>query len=91
EWAQTDFAALAAGAVVTTVYASSSPSQLRYLLEDPEATVVVAENGEMLEDVLAVRDDLDHDLDAIVTVDEVDGDAVEADDLDDVYGLGEVH
>ncbi|RLM63564.1 long-chain fatty acid--CoA ligase [Halorubrum sp. Atlit-8R] len=91
EWAQTDFAALAAGAVVTTVYASSSPSQLRYLLEDPEATVVVAENGEMLEDVLAVRDDLDHDLDAIVTVDEVDGDAVDADDLDDVYSLGEVH
>jgi long-chain acyl-CoA synthetase len=91
EWAQTDFAALAAGAVVTTVYASSSPSQLRYLLEDPEATVVVAENAEMLADVLAVRGDLDHDLDAIVTVDEVDGDAVEADDLDDVYGLGDVH
>ncbi|QAU11854.1 long-chain fatty acid--CoA ligase [Halorubrum sp. BOL3-1] len=72
EWAQTDFAALAAGAVVTTVYASSSPTQLRYLLEDPEATVVVAETREMLGDVLRVRDDLEHDLDAIVTVDDVD-------------------
>jgi long-chain acyl-CoA synthetase len=91
EWAQTDFAALAAGAVVTTVYASSSPSQLRYLLEDPEATVVVAENREMLDDVLSVRGDLDHDLDAIVTVDEVDTEDVEADDADDVYTLSEVH
>ncbi|MDB9253497.1 AMP-dependent synthetase/ligase [Halorubrum ezzemoulense] len=94
EWAQTDFAALAAGAVVTTVYASSSPSQLRYLLEDPEATVVVAENREMLREVLAVRGDLEHDLDAIVTLDEVDtddlGDDADA-DVDDVYTLGEVH
>jgi len=90
EWAQTDFAALAAGAVVTTVYASSSPSQLRYLLEDPGATVVVAENREMLADVLAVRDDLEHDLDAIVTVDDVDADDLDG-DADDVYGLGEVH
>ncbi|VTT88344.1 Long-chain-fatty-acid--CoA ligase [Halorubrum sp. DM2] len=97
EWAQADFAALAAGAVVTTVYASSSPTQLRYLLEDPEATVVVAENREMLGDVLSVRDDLEHDLDAIVTVDDVDADAVAAEidgngpTTDDVYTLGEVH
>ncbi|ELZ34706.1 AMP-dependent synthetase/ligase [Halorubrum distributum] len=103
EWAQTDFAALAAGAVVTTVYASSSPRQLRYLLEDPEATVVVAESREMLEDVLAVRGDLEHDLDAIVTVDDVDTDEISTADvgvdadalddgaLDDVYTLGEVH
>ena len=91
EWAQTDFAALAAGAVVTTVYASSSPSQLRYLLEDPEASVVVVENREMLDDVLAVRDDLDHELNAIVTVDGVDTAELEGDDADDVYTLGEVH
>ncbi|MGM0448582.1 MAG: AMP-dependent synthetase/ligase [Methanobacteriota archaeon] len=91
EWAQTDFAALAASAVVTTVYASSSPSQLRYLLEDPEATVVVVENREMLDDVLAVRGDLDHDLDAIVTVDDVEIDKISVADADDVYTLGEVH
>jgi len=97
EWAQTDFAALAAGAAVTTVYASSSATQLRYLLEDPEATVVVAENREMLADVLRVRDDLEHDLDAIVTVDDVAADAVAAEvgdgeaAADDVYTLGEVH
>ncbi|RAW44400.1 long-chain fatty acid--CoA ligase [Halorubrum sp. 48-1-W] len=99
EWAQVDFAALAAGAVVTTVYASSSPSQVRYLLEDPKATVVVVENRGLLEEVLGVRDDLAHDLDAIVTMDEVAvADADEATDLDvdpanadDVYTLGELH
>ena len=96
EWAQTDFAALAAGAAVTTVYASSSPNQLQYLLEDPEATVVVAEDREMLADVLRVRDDLEHELDAIVTVDDVDAEAVAAEvggagPVDDVYTLGEVH
>jgi len=41
---------LAAGATVTTVYASSSPNQVRYLIEDPEATVVVAENRELLDE-----------------------------------------
>ena len=102
EWAQTDFAALAAGAVVTTVYASSSPDQLRYLLEDPEASVVVAENRELLEEVRSVADDLDHGLDAVVTVDDVDTSDLTADgsageagatslDADDVFTLGEVH
>ena len=102
EWAQTDFAALSAGAVVTTVYASSSPDQLRYLLEDPEATVVVAENRELLDQVLSVADDLDHGLDAVVTFDDVDtGDLAVGDAAghagatslgsDDVYTLGEVH
>ena len=103
EWAQTDFAALAAGATVTTVYASSSPRQVRYLLADPEATVVVAENRDLLDEVLEVVDDLDHELDAVVTFDDIDPDAVarrlegDAGDepsalsVDDVYTLGEVH
>ena len=102
EWAQTDFAALAAGAVVTTVYASSSSEQVRYLLEDPAATVVVAENRELLDEVLAVVDDLVHELDAIVTFDDVDRSDLDvgsnagpagATTLDegDVYTLGEIH
>ena len=91
EWAQVDFAALSAGAVVTTVYASSSADGLRYLLEDPGATVVVAENRARLEEVVAVRDDLDHELDAIVTMDDVDVGDLDAAAVDDVYTLGEVH
>ncbi|KKF39262.1 AMP-dependent synthetase and ligase [Halorubrum saccharovorum] len=104
EWAQTDFAALAAGATVTTVYASSSPNQVRYLIEDPEATVVVAEDRELLDEVLGVAGDLEHDLDAIVTFDDVDATNLDAEmggaggdddgaglSADDVYTLGEVH
>ncbi|GAB7090072.1 long-chain fatty acid--CoA ligase [Halorubrum luteum] len=90
EWAHADFAALAAGAVVTTVYSSSSPSQLTYLLEDPEATVVVAENRDLLDEVVAVHGDLDHELEAIVTLDDVDADALD-DDAPDVFTLGELH
>ena len=96
EWAQTDFAALAAGGVVTTVYASSSPEQVRYLLEDPGATVAVVENRDLLDEVLAVADDLSRDLDAIVSFDDVDAADLDLGDgtalaADDVYTLGEVH
>ncbi|MFB6169643.1 MAG: long-chain fatty acid--CoA ligase [Haloarculaceae archaeon] len=71
EWAQTDLALLAAGAVVTTVYTESSTAQVEYLLADPGATGVVVENAELLETVLAVEDDLD--LSFVVVMDEVEG------------------
>ncbi|NHN46793.1 long-chain fatty acid--CoA ligase [Halostella sp. JP-L12] len=83
EWAQCDFALLAAGAAVTTVYKGSSESQVRYLLDDPDATAVVVEGEEQLDRVLAVEDDLD--LEFVVTMDDVDS------DREDVYGLAEVH
>ncbi|MFD1565541.1 AMP-dependent synthetase/ligase [Haloarchaeobius amylolyticus] len=85
EWAQSDFALLSAGAVVTTVYTSSSPDQVRYLLDDPDADGVVVENEALLERVLEVEDDLD--LDFLVSIDELDG----YDDRDDILTLGEVY
>jgi long-chain acyl-CoA synthetase len=85
EWAQSDFALLAAGCVVTTVYTDSSPNQVEYLLSDPEATGVVVENEKLLERVFEVEDELD--LEVIVLVDEPD----EEYDRDDIYTLGEVH
>ncbi len=85
EWAQSDFALLAAGAVVTTVYRSSSESQVEYLLGDPEATAVVVENETLLERVLAVEDSLD--LEFIVVMDSLSREY----DRDDVYTLAEVH
>ncbi|WP_408959775.1 AMP-dependent synthetase/ligase [Natrinema sp. 74] len=85
EWAQSDFALLSAGAVVTTVYTSSSPDQARYLLDDPDATGVVVENQALLETVLEVEDDLN--LEFIVSIDELEG----YDDRDDVCTLGEVY
>ncbi|WP_254765973.1 AMP-dependent synthetase/ligase [Salinilacihabitans rarus] len=88
EWAQCDFALLSAGAVVTTVYESSSPDQVRYLLDDPDATGVVVENEELLERVVAVEDDLD--LEFIVTMDDLPAGSEYA-DRRDVHTLGEVY
>ena len=85
EWAQSDLGLLAAGGVVTTVYTESSPTQVQYLLSDPEAGGVVVENGELLERVLEVEDELD--LGFVVVIDEFEG----HDDRDDVYTLAEVH
>ncbi|MEM4780979.1 MAG: AMP-binding protein, partial [Halalkalicoccus sp.] len=84
EWAQADFGLLAAGAVVTTIYAGSSPNQVEYLLSDPEASAVVVENEERLERVLQVEDALD--LSAIVVIDRIEG----YDDREDVLTLGDV-
>ncbi|MGQ4556677.1 AMP-binding protein [Halobellus sp. GM3] len=92
EWAQTDFALLAAGGVVTTVYTSSSRSQVRYLLSDPGASGVVVENAELLSRVLAVEEELD--LEFIAVIDELpdgSGMAGAVRDRDDVYTLGEIH
>ncbi|WP_435183129.1 AMP-dependent synthetase/ligase [Halobellus sp. EA9] len=92
EWAQTDFALLAAGAVVTTVYTSSSESQVEYLLSDPDAAGVVVENAELLSRVLAVEADLD--LSFVVVVDDLpdgSGMAGAVRDRDDVLSLGEVY
>ncbi len=86
EWAQSDFALLAAGAVVTTVYTSSTPEKAGYLLSDPGASGVVVENEELLERVLAVEDRLD--LEFIVVVDRLDGAYA---DRDDVRTLADVH
>ncbi len=85
EWAQTDFALLGIGSVITTVYTSSSPEQVRYLLDDPNASGVVVENEELVERVLEVEDELD--LEFIVSIDRLEG----YDDRDDIMTLAEVH
>ncbi len=85
EWAQTDFALLAAGAVVTTVYRNSSVSQVEYLLGDPEATAVVVENEDLLERVFEAEENLD--LEFVVVMDGLSRDY----DRDDIHTLAEVH
>ena len=86
EWAQTDFALLSAGAVVTTVYTESEPERIRYLLDDPGATGVVVENADLLEKLLEVEDELD--LDFVAVVDEYETDREDIHTLADVYQLG---
>jgi long-chain acyl-CoA synthetase len=88
EWAQTDFALLAAGGVVTTVYEGSSPRQAEYLLEDPNATGVVVESEDQLDRVISVEDQLD--LEFIVVMDQYD-EHDDAYDREDILTLAEVH
>jgi long-chain acyl-CoA synthetase len=85
EWAQTDLAVLTAGGVVTTVYTASTADQVRYLVDDPGASVVVAENQALLSTLFEVEDDLD--LDFVVSVDDPGGFGERA----DVHTLAEVH
>ncbi|WP_439027651.1 AMP-dependent synthetase/ligase [Haloarchaeobius sp. DT45] len=86
EWAQSDFALLAAGGVVTTVYRSSSPDQVQYLLGDSGAVGVVVENQDLLERVEQVVDALD--VRFIVVMDDIDP---EYEERDGIYTLGEVY
>ncbi|WP_267640958.1 AMP-dependent synthetase/ligase [Haloarchaeobius amylolyticus] len=86
EWAQCDFALLAAGATVTTVYKSSSPEQIQYLLGDPGATGVVVQNEALLERVLEVVDALDTRF--IISMDSL---SAEYADRDGIYTLADVY
>jgi len=83
EWALADFAVLAAGGVVTTVYTDSSARQVRYLLDDPDAVGVVAGRPELLERVQEVERDLS--LEFSVVMDDHES------DREDVSTLAEVH
>ncbi len=67
EWAQVDYALLAIGAVIVTVYPESSPSQLEYLLNDSGSTGLVVENSTLLKKVREVEDSTE--LESIVLVD----------------------
>jgi len=89
EWAHSDLGLLAAGAVVTTVYKSSSPKQVLYLLSDPGASAVVVENGDLLRRVLEVEDALN--LEFIVVMDELGDDDADLAARDDVHTLADVH
>jgi long-chain acyl-CoA synthetase len=57
EWTIADLAAQALGAVTYGIYPTSAPGEVRYLLEHGGAVVVVVEDQEHLDKVLAVLDD----------------------------------
>ncbi|MFB6139442.1 MAG: long-chain fatty acid--CoA ligase [Halosimplex sp.] len=88
EWALADFAVLAAGGVVTTVYTDSSSEQVRYLLDDPGATGVIAGDESLLERVHEVEAELD--LSFSVVMDELGADS-SASDREDVLTLGDLY
>ncbi len=59
EWTLVDFAAWYAGALVVPIYETSSPEQVRWILQDSGASAVVVETAEHFTRVDEVRPDLD--------------------------------
>jgi long-chain acyl-CoA synthetase len=55
EWAMADFAALCSGGVTVPIYTSLLPEQIRYILADAAAKIVVCSDLEMWGKVEAVR------------------------------------
>ncbi|WP_375404968.1 AMP-dependent synthetase/ligase [uncultured Amnibacterium sp.] len=58
EWSVVDFAAWYAGALVVPVYETSSPDQVRHILEDSDAAAIVVETAEHYTRVDEVQADL---------------------------------
>ena len=58
EWMILDYAILAAGGVTVPIYDTSSCDQIRWIVADSEAVMLVVETPQMLDDVEQVRSDL---------------------------------
>jgi long-chain acyl-CoA synthetase len=80
EWTYVDFAALSAGAVVVPIYQTNSPEECQYVLENSDAKVVVVEDGEQMEKIRAVRDQLPL-LEHVVRMTGSSDDAISLEDL----------
>ena len=55
EWVMADFATLTAGGVTVPIYTSLLPDQIRYIIDDAGATIVVCSDRDLLRKVEAVR------------------------------------
>jgi long-chain acyl-CoA synthetase len=68
EWVMTDYAALCAGGVTVPIYTSLLPDQVRYIVGDAGARMVVCSDLEMWSKVEAVRGELP-ELEHVVLID----------------------
>ena len=58
EWTMTDFAVLCAGAVTVPIYTSLMPEQVKYIINDSDAKIVVCSNRDLWLKIEAVKHDL---------------------------------
>ena len=58
EWTMTDFAVLCAGAVSVPIYTSLMPEQVKYIINDSDARIVVCSNRDLWLKVEVVRPEL---------------------------------
>ena len=70
EWAFTDLACLAAGAVDAPIYATLTPAQVLYILNDSEARVLVVSTPHQVRKVQEIRAQAKH-LQHVIRLDEV--------------------
>ncbi|MCP4921100.1 MAG: long-chain fatty acid--CoA ligase [Proteobacteria bacterium] len=68
EWILCDFGILCAGAATTTIYPSSTAEESEFIISDSGAVVVLAENDDQIEKLLAVRDRIPN-VRQVVTID----------------------
>ncbi|MBM4445130.1 MAG: long-chain fatty acid--CoA ligase [Chloroflexi bacterium] len=57
-WFWAELAAQAAGGAVTGVFSSSSPNEVKYLIQHSDSTFVVAQDEEQVDKILAIKGDL---------------------------------
>jgi long-chain acyl-CoA synthetase len=58
EWTMTDVATLCLGGITVPIYTSLSPEQVKYIINDSDAKVVVCSNEELWDKVRAVKSEL---------------------------------
>ena len=58
EWVMTDFATLSLGGITVPIYTTLVPDQVRYIIENSGAKVVVCSDRELWQKVAAIKDEL---------------------------------
>jgi len=58
DWVMTDFATLCVGAITVPIYTSLVPEQIKYIINDSDAKIVVCSNQELWQKVKAIKHDL---------------------------------
>ena len=84
EWIWADLAIMCAGAATTTVYPSTPPEDVSFILNDSDTQVVFVEDKTQLEKIQSVRSEIPsvHKLIMLTDADAADGDfVISADDL----------
>jgi len=59
EWVMTNFANLCLGATTVPIYTTLAPEQIRYIVDDSDAKIVVCSNLDMWEKLDVIKDELD--------------------------------
>ena len=70
EWEMTDYAAVSLGALVVPIYPSLLPDQVKYILNDSEAKIVIAEDQAQMQKVETIKSHLAHTTNFYILDDE---------------------